>query len=60
MTGSEENQPVPPDETEVVEEGDRAAADVPVKGDATEVVPLSAQQDEGKRLDLSQGTTRKK
>jgi hypothetical protein len=60
MTGSEENQPVPPDETEVVEEGDSAAADVPVKGDATEVVPLSIQQDEGKRLDLSEETTRKK
>jgi hypothetical protein len=55
MSGSEEDSPVPPDETEVVEEGDRAEADVPVKGDATEVVPLSVPRDEGRRLDLSRG-----
>lgn len=53
MSGSEEDQPVPPDETEVVEEGDRLSADVPVKGDVTEVVPLSAPREEGKRLHLS-------
>lgn len=60
MSGSEEDQPVPPDETEVVEEGDRAAADVPVRGDATEVVPLSIPSEEGKRLDLSEGSKKKK
>ena len=51
--------PVPPDETEVVEEGDPAAADVPVKGDATEVVPLSIPRDEDGHLDLSEGPQRK-
>jgi hypothetical protein len=52
MSGSEEDQPVPPDETEIVEEGD-ASANVPVKGDATEVIPLSIPREEGKRLNLS-------
>jgi hypothetical protein len=60
MSGSEEDLPVPPDETEVVEEGDRPAADVPVKGDATEVVPLSTPREEGKRLNFSEGSRRKK
>ncbi|HEY6730765.1 MAG TPA: hypothetical protein VI039_07045 [Solirubrobacterales bacterium] len=59
MSGSEENQPVPPDETEVVEEGD-ASANVPIKGDATEVVPLSIPSEDGKRLNLSEGNRTKK
>ena len=54
VSGSEENEPIPPDETEIVEEGDRPAADAPVRGDETEVVPLSVQREEGKRLDLSE------
>jgi hypothetical protein len=58
MSGSEENQPVPPDETEVVEEGD-ASTNVPVKGDATEVVPLSIPHEEGKHLNLSERTRKK-
>ena len=59
MSGSEENEPVPPDETEIVEEGDPPAADVPVRGDETGVIPLSIQRDEGKRLDLSEESKRR-
>jgi hypothetical protein len=59
VSGSEENEPIPPDETEIVEEGDRPTADAPVKGDETEVVPLSIQRDEGKRLDLSKEAKRR-
>jgi hypothetical protein len=60
MSGSEEEFPVPPDETEPVEEGDRPAADVPVKGDQTEAVPLSASRDEGTRLNLSDEAEKKR
>jgi hypothetical protein len=60
MSGSEEDFPVPPDQTEPVEEGDRPTADVPVKGDRTEAVPLSASRDEGKSLNLSDEAQKKR
>ena len=43
MSRTEDDMPVPPDETEPLEEGDamKADADTPVKGDAVESLPLS-------------------
>jgi hypothetical protein len=54
MSGSEENEPVSSDETEIVEEADRPVDEAPVKPDATEVVPLSVPRDEGRHLNLSE------
>jgi|GEM_PF-5211777 len=49
-----EDEPVPGDVTEPLEEGDHPGsdADVPIKGDGTEVVPFSINQ-EGASLNLS-------
>jgi hypothetical protein len=45
MSGSEENEPVPADDTEILEEGDRSAEE-PVTRDATDIVPMSVTPNE--------------
>ena len=55
MQMSREDEPIPGDATEPLEEGDRlqGESDVPIKGDATEVLPLSAGSTEKSSLNLS-------
>jgi hypothetical protein len=49
MSRTEDDLPIPPDETEPLEEGDIKSSgdDAPVKGDATQVLPLSAERNGG-------------
>lgn len=49
MSRTEDDLPIPPDETEPLEEGDVKSSgdDTPVQGDATKVLPLSAGRNGG-------------